>query len=104
VFESNILTFATDVTTMEQSNSSGEPSNHEKCNQNQSTTHTSFMICDILDSGRRNRSSTGDETTSEEQSVGSPRSPVSDGSESKEREGSVASDSETERSGSSQGE
>ena len=103
MFESNSLTFATDVTTMEQSNLSGEPSNHERCNQNPSTC-TPFMICDILDSGRCNRSSAGDETTSEEQSVGSPRSPVSDGSESKVREGSVASESETERSGSSQGE
>ena len=85
---------------MEQSNQSGETSSNEKSNQ--STTHTSFMICDILDSGPRHRSSTGDEATSEDQSLGSPRSPGSDRSESKERDGSVASDSETERT--SQGE
>jgi len=51
---------------MEQSNSSGEASNNP-------TKYTSFMICDILDSGRRNRSSTGDEVTSEDQSVDSQR-------------------------------
>ena len=76
----------------------------EKGSQNQSTTHTSFMISDILDSGRRSRSTTGEESAEENvrDTTPSPRSEL--GEEKREqREGSMSSDAEVEKSSGSQG-
>ena len=69
-----------------------------------SSTHTSFMISDILDSTPRNRSCSVEESiASEDLSRGSPESGEEPDSQAEQREGSPSSDTETEKSSTAQG-